>query len=178
MVTEGNLRQKKIENQLKLEEKLHDLEVEWSGGSETIEEVLARIQLTEEAASKRERAMAYAFSHQWRANTNQNFGWENNELGKTNWGWSWMDCWIAGRPWESQIPVLSNQKKSHSRKTSKAEKNINSPTTKAPVSVKSISPKGKGAVKARKLSYETAEKICTLKGTSKAEQRARHITKS
>lgn len=40
------------------------LQVEWSNGPETMEEVLARIHLREEAAVKRERAMAYAFSHQ------------------------------------------------------------------------------------------------------------------
>ncbi|XP_052202059.1 protein IQ-DOMAIN 9 isoform X3 [Diospyros lotus] len=64
MVTEGRIRQKKLENQLKLEAKLHDLEVEWNGGSETMEEILGRIHQREEAAGKRERALAYAFSHQ------------------------------------------------------------------------------------------------------------------
>lgn len=38
--------------------------MEWSGGSDTIDEALARIQHREEAALKRGRAMAYAFSHQ------------------------------------------------------------------------------------------------------------------
>lgn len=38
--------------------------MEWSNGPETMEEVLSRIHLREEAAVKRERAMAYAFSHQ------------------------------------------------------------------------------------------------------------------
>lgn len=38
--------------------------MEWNGGSETMEEVLARIHLREEAAVKRERALAYAYSHQ------------------------------------------------------------------------------------------------------------------
>ena len=38
--------------------------MEWNGGSETMEEVMARIHQREEAAGKRERAMAYAFSHQ------------------------------------------------------------------------------------------------------------------
>lgn len=39
-------------------------QVEWCGGSETMEEILARIHQREEAAVKRERTMAYAFSHQ------------------------------------------------------------------------------------------------------------------
>ncbi|CAA3024146.1 IQ-DOMAIN 1 [Olea europaea subsp. europaea] len=66
MVTEGRMKQKKLENQLKLEAKLHEVEVEWCGGSETMEEILNRIQQREEAAARRERAMAYAFSHQAR----------------------------------------------------------------------------------------------------------------
>jgi hypothetical protein len=39
-------------------------QVEWSGGPETMEETLGRIHQKGEAAVKRERAMAYAFSHQ------------------------------------------------------------------------------------------------------------------
>lgn len=64
MVTQGRLQNKRLENRLKLEIKLHELEVEWCGGSETMEEILAKIQQREEATVKRERAMAYAFSHQ------------------------------------------------------------------------------------------------------------------
>lgn len=80
-----------------------------------------------------------------------------------------MDRWIAARPWESRVPVQSSPKKSHSRGASKAGKSINTPT-KTAVTVKSISPNEKGAVKARKLSYETADKIVIQKGNIKAEE--------
>nr|GMD92521.1 protein IQ-DOMAIN 1-like isoform X1 [Ipomoea batatas] len=103
MVTEGRLKQKKIQNQIKLEAKLHELEVEWSSGSETMEEILQKIQQREEAAVKRERAMAYAFSHQWRANSGHYFGQAYYDLGKESWGWSWMERWIAIRPWEIRV---------------------------------------------------------------------------
>lgn len=46
-------------------------QVEWSGGPETMEEILNRIHYRETAAAKRERTMAYAFSHQ--ASTTQIF---------------------------------------------------------------------------------------------------------
>ena len=81
-----------------------------------------------------------------------------------------MDRWIAARPWECRVAVQSSPKKSNGKKTSKTGKNINTPTTKTPVTVKTISPNGKGAVKARKLSFEAADKIVTPKGTSKAEE--------
>ena len=88
MVMEGRLIHKRLENQQKLEAKLHDIEVwnylelsltifrqkniikeiqmqvEWNGGTETKDEILERIHQREEAMIKRERALAYAFSHQ------------------------------------------------------------------------------------------------------------------
>ncbi|XVF25698.1 hypothetical protein REPUB_Repub13aG0235900 [Reevesia pubescens] len=159
MVTEGRLRQKKIANQLKLEAKLHDVEVEWSGGPETMEEVLTRIQQREEAAVKRERTMAYAFSHQWRAPNSNNNGLGNYELAKGNWGWSWLERWIAVRPWESRLPSQSiTPKKTQNRQISKAGKNLISPKPKASVSVKPPLSNGKGTMKPRRLSYPGAEK--------------------
>ncbi|KAK4793789.1 hypothetical protein SAY86_011783 [Trapa natans] len=107
MVTEARIRQKNLENQLKFEAKLHKLEVEWCGESGTMEDILARIQQREEAAVKRERAMAYAFSHQWRANASQYLGQTSFCMDKENWGWSWLQHWVAARPWEIRV------KKSH-----------------------------------------------------------------
>ncbi|KAL7212923.1 hypothetical protein ACSBR2_015593 [Camellia fascicularis] len=156
MVTEGRIRQKKLENQLKLEAKLQDLEADWCGGSETMDEILARIHQREEAAVKRERALAYAFSHQWRANSNSILG--PPELGTANWGWSWMERWIAARPWESRVPIQSSPKKPQSQLASKSGKNTSIPTMKAPVAVKTILLNGKGPTKARRMSYPAAEK--------------------
>ncbi|KAI9185820.1 hypothetical protein LWI28_011017 [Acer negundo] len=125
MVTEGRIKQKKLENQLKLETKLHDLEVEWHNGSETMEEILSRIQQREEAAVKRERAMAYAFSHQWRANSSQYLGQAYYTICKENWGWSWTERWIAARPWEVRVnfkPI--NTKKIKTKQVSNADNKI------------------------------------------------------
>ncbi|XP_019170016.1 PREDICTED: protein IQ-DOMAIN 1-like isoform X2 [Ipomoea nil] len=122
MVAKGHLRQRKLDNQSKLEAKLQNLEVEWSGGPETMEEALARIHQREEAAEKRERTMAYAFSHQWRANSNPIYGSSNLELGKANWGWSWTERWIAARPWESRTPAKPSPKKSQNKQASKTSK--------------------------------------------------------
>jgi hypothetical protein len=117
MVTEGRNRKKKQENQMKLEAKIHNLQVEWNGGSDTMDEILARIQQREEAAVKRERAMAYAFNHQWRARSVTSLGNFNYEVGKGGWGWSWMDRWIAARPWEPRSLVHpENPKKAQAKK--------------------------------------------------------------
>ncbi|GLT48594.1 hypothetical protein SLA2020_222090 [Shorea laevis] len=142
MVTEGRIKQKKLENQMKLEAKLHELEVEWCGGSETMEEILSRIQQREEAAVKRERAMAYAFSHQWRANASQYLGQTSFNLGRENWGWSWKERWIAARPWEVRVASQgSHPKKANGKQGSEGEEEV-----KGPDPVKSALPNGKVAV--------------------------------
>jgi hypothetical protein len=101
-----------------------------------MEEILSRIHQREEAAIKRERAMAYAFSHQvhnlfcyfilsknknlityvmvilqWRPNCNQYFGQASYSLGKESWGWSWMERWVAARPWEVRVQAESPKTK-------------------------------------------------------------------
>ncbi|XP_042058133.1 protein IQ-DOMAIN 5-like isoform X2 [Salvia splendens] len=134
MVVESRARQKKLDNQLKLDAKLHELEVEWSSSPETMDDILNRIQQREAASAKRERTMAYAFSHQWRANTNQYFGQSYYDLSKESWGWSWKERWVAVRPWEkpcqtSPSPIKKAETKQktgevkaafpHARKSSK-----------------------------------------------------------
>ncbi|MED6145588.1 hypothetical protein PIB30_026580 [Stylosanthes scabra] len=170
MVTEDRIRRKKLESQLKLEAKLHDLEVEWCSGSETMEEVVGRIHQREEASVKRERAMAYAFSHQWRANCSQSQGLGNCELGKANWGWSWKERWIAARPWESRVETVSSDtKKAQNKQSSKKDKKTSTPKTPVSAKLSSTNSKGtpplanaKGSAKARRLSYPTTEKTVTV----------------
>ncbi|KAL5096812.1 hypothetical protein RYX36_001139 [Vicia faba] len=164
MVTEDKIRRKKQESQLKLEEKLHDFEVEWSGGPETAEETLGRIHQRGEAAVKRERAMAYAFSHQWRANSSQSQVLGSYEFGRANWGWSWKERWIAARPWESRVASIS-PKKTQNKLSFKVQKDKKTSASKTSVSVTPPSSNAKGtpppkgsSTKGRRLSFPTTEK--------------------
>ncbi|XP_021992800.1 protein IQ-DOMAIN 1 [Helianthus annuus] len=138
MVEDSRIKQKKIENQLRQDAKDRDLEVEWKGSHHTMTEALARKKQREEATIKRERAMAYAFSHQWRAHSNSNLDANGSNLATYNWGWSWMERWIAARPWESRALVGSTPKKVNSptSKKSPSTKKSNSPKTTSPVSKK------------------------------------------
>ncbi|KAK7272572.1 hypothetical protein RJT34_29251 [Clitoria ternatea] len=124
MITEARIKQKKLENQLKLEAKIQELEVEWCSGSETMEEILSRLHQREEAAIKRERAMAYAFSHQWRPNCSQYFGQASYSLGKESWGWSWTERWVAARPWEvrDRVPSTKTKKLNGQQQKTKLDK--------------------------------------------------------
>ncbi|KAL7590926.1 hypothetical protein Lser_V15G35110 [Lactuca serriola] len=141
MVAEGRIKQKKLENQVKIDSKLHELEVEWCGGPETMDEIVSRIQQREEATNKRERAMAYAFYHQWRANSNRYFGQAYFDLSKESWGWSWKERWIAVCPWEARVVARAKQQNKPSGKT------MRHGAPKIIVSVKPQMCNGKGTIK-------------------------------
>ncbi|XP_010509802.1 PREDICTED: protein IQ-DOMAIN 1-like [Camelina sativa] len=159
MVTEWRLKNKRLEHQQKLEAKLHDVEVEWNGGSETKDEILERILQREEATIKRERALAYAFSHQWKADGKTQ--WLGSyELGNTNWGWSWKERWISARPWEVRYTVTPKKPKSSKTTFCKSETNSNSPAKRvmslSSVPAKASSLGAKNTVKPRRLSFPGA----------------------
>ncbi|XP_027350716.1 protein IQ-DOMAIN 1-like [Abrus precatorius] len=76
---------------------------EWDDSLQSKEQIEAKLLSKYEAAMRRERALAYAFTHQ------QN--WKNSSrsinpmfMDPTNptWGWSWLERWMAARPWESR----------------------------------------------------------------------------
>ncbi|XP_071701276.1 protein IQ-DOMAIN 10-like [Rutidosis leptorrhynchoides] len=138
MVAEGRIKQKRLENQVKIESKLHELEVEWCGGPETMDDIVSRIQQREEATIKRERAMAYAFYHQWRANSNRYYGQAYYDVSKESWGWSWKERWIAVCPWEARVVARS---KPGGKKTKQVAPKIL-------VAVKPQTTNGKGTIKA------------------------------
>lgn len=79
---------------------------DWNDSTQSKEQVEAKLQSRQEAAIRRERAMAYAFSHQqmWKnasKSANPTFMDPNNP----HWGWSWLERWMAARPWESRSAV-------------------------------------------------------------------------
>ena len=108
---------------------------------------------------------------QWRAPNSNNNGLGNYELAKANWGWSWVERWIAVRPWESRLPTHSiTPKKAQNRQIIKADKNSNSPKPKASVSVKPPLSNGKRTMKPRRLSYPGAVKPASRQESIKAEE--------
>ncbi|KAJ6812492.1 protein IQ-DOMAIN 1-like [Iris pallida] len=100
MTEENQALQKQL--QLKHERELEKQRMadEWDTSLQSKEQIEASLQNKQDAAIRRERAMAYAFSHQWKnsARANPMFMDPNN----TQWGWSWMERWTAARPWESR----------------------------------------------------------------------------
>ncbi|GMN51129.1 hypothetical protein TIFTF001_020277 [Ficus carica] len=79
---------------------------EWNDSTQSREQIEARLASKQEAAVRRERALAYAFSHQQTLknsskSANPTFMDPNNP----RWGWSWLERWMAARPWETRSTV-------------------------------------------------------------------------
>ncbi|URE18273.1 IQ [Musa troglodytarum] len=88
---------------LKHERDLENLKMgeEWDDSLQSREQIEASLMSKQEAAVRRERALAYAFSHQWKStskSTNPMFLDPNN----LQWGWSWLERWTAAKPWETR----------------------------------------------------------------------------
>ncbi|ONK67281.1 uncharacterized protein A4U43_C06F18510 [Asparagus officinalis] len=97
-----------LENQigqqhLVLGARVREIEEGWCDGVGSVEDVQAKLLKRQEAAVKRERAMAYALTHQWQAGSKQRAVPEGFEPDKNNWGWKWLDRWMAARPWENRF---------------------------------------------------------------------------
>ncbi|WOH00960.1 hypothetical protein DCAR_0520338 [Daucus carota subsp. sativus] len=75
------------------------MEGEWNRSSQSKEQIEAKLLSKYEATMRRERAMAYSFSHQ---QTRKKSARSTNQLfmdpANPQWGWSWLDRWVAARP--------------------------------------------------------------------------------
>ncbi|XP_057788465.1 protein IQ-DOMAIN 2-like [Salvia miltiorrhiza] len=75
---------------------------EWDDSLQSKEQIEANMLHKYEAAMRRERALAYSYTHQqtWKKSArspNLLFMDPTNP----HWGWSWLERWMAARPWET-----------------------------------------------------------------------------
>uniref|UniRef100_A0A2P2JDQ2 DUF4005 domain-containing protein n=1 Tax=Rhizophora mucronata TaxID=61149 RepID=A0A2P2JDQ2_RHIMU len=86
---------------------------QWDVSAQSKEQVEASLLHKQEAAMRRERALAYAFSHQqtWKRSSksaNPTFMDPSNP----HWGWSRLERWMAARPWATQSTIDNNDRAS------------------------------------------------------------------
>lgn len=76
----------------------------WNGSAQSKEQFEAMQQRKLEAAIKRERTLAYAYSHQqtWRNSTEPTTQHTFMDPENPQWGWNWLERWMAVRPWENR----------------------------------------------------------------------------
>ncbi|CAM0875707.1 unnamed protein product [Alopecurus aequalis] len=96
---------KKVPEQDDSENHVREIEEGWRGGTCSVEEIQAKVLKRQEAAAKRERAMAYALTHQRQAGSRQQktANLQGLELDDDHWGSNWVERWVAARPWENRL---------------------------------------------------------------------------
>ncbi|XP_010419361.1 PREDICTED: protein IQ-DOMAIN 1-like [Camelina sativa] len=99
---------------------------DFDSSNKSKEQLAAKSVNRKEASVRRERALAYAYSHQqtWR-NSSKLPHQTMMDTNTTEWGWSWLERWMASRPWDpesndDQVSLKSSLKRENSIKTSPA----------------------------------------------------------
>ncbi|VVA29757.1 PREDICTED: IQ-DOMAIN [Prunus dulcis] len=95
--------QQRLQQQLANEAHVREIEEGWCDSVGSVQEIQAKLLKRQEAAAKRERAMAYALAHQWQAGSRQQPVPSGFEPDKSSWGWNWLERWMAVRPWENRF---------------------------------------------------------------------------
>ncbi|XP_073005156.1 protein IQ-DOMAIN 5-like isoform X1 [Typha latifolia] len=105
MALENQMGQQKVTQQQTHDARVRETEMQesWCDSIGSMEELQAKLLKRQEAAAKRERAMAYALTHQWQAGSRQQKASTMFEPDKNNWGWNWLERWMAVRPWENRF---------------------------------------------------------------------------
>ncbi|XP_059667689.1 protein IQ-DOMAIN 2-like [Cornus florida] len=88
---------------------------EWDDSLQSKEKIEANLLSKYEATMRRERALAYSFSHQQNGkkstrSANLLFMDPNNP----QWGWSWLERWMAARSWETRVLTEKELNNDHS----------------------------------------------------------------
>ncbi|KAL3013359.1 hypothetical protein AAZX31_06G048900 [Glycine max] len=113
---------------------LKQAEEGWCDSRGTLEDVKTKIQMRQEGAFKRERAMAYSLAHkQCRSTPSPNprtrasfTSLKSHEMNKANCGWSWLERWMAAKPWESRLMEQSQSQAEALDKTPPPKKFVES----------------------------------------------------
>nr|GMC46948.1 protein IQ-DOMAIN 1 isoform X1 [Ipomoea batatas] len=108
MSLEGQAVQKMLEEHRGMVDCLKEAEEGWCNSKGTLEEVKAKIQMRQEGAFKRERALVYSLVHKERSSSDAQTtisvpSFKSCNLDKNSWGWSWLERWMAARPWENRL---------------------------------------------------------------------------
>ncbi|XP_021770661.1 protein IQ-DOMAIN 1-like isoform X1 [Chenopodium quinoa] len=102
LARQKQIQQKYAKEQAKELEKSQQNGDGWDSSRQTKEQIEAKLQSRHEAAIRRERTLAYAFTHQqaWKASS-MSAHTLFMDVNNPHWGWSWLERWLAAKPWET-----------------------------------------------------------------------------
>ncbi|KAJ6416010.1 hypothetical protein OIU84_004747 [Salix udensis] len=105
----------------------------WCDSPGTVDKVKEKLQMRTEGAIKRERAIAYSLSQQksksncaspCRRTSKSALPLKNQPLNNSSPGWSWLDRWMATKPWEDRLMEEFHTHSSEIPFSRKSEDNI------------------------------------------------------
>uniref|UniRef100_A0A6N2NHN4 DUF4005 domain-containing protein n=1 Tax=Salix viminalis TaxID=40686 RepID=A0A6N2NHN4_SALVM len=105
----------------------------WCDSPGTVDKVKEKLQMRTEGAIKRERAIAYSLSQQksksncaspCRRTSKSALPLKNQSLNNSSPGWSWLDRWMATKPWEDRLMEEFHAHSSEIPFSRKSEDNI------------------------------------------------------
>jgi len=111
MSKEGLAVQKQIQEKRQLQAYNAKSQEEWDHSTATIDELQAKLQSKQDAAMRREKALAYAFSQQLRVcahRKNQTVG-DCIDPNQPHLGWTWLERWMAARPSDNTEEDIQNK---------------------------------------------------------------------
>nr|GMD47589.1 protein IQ-DOMAIN 1 [Ipomoea batatas] len=130
---EGRAAQKMLEEHISEEDK-HTKQAEarrWCDSKGTYAEVKAKMQMRQEGAFKRERALAYSLVHKEISNKSSDTrrtisvpSAKTQNCDKNSSGWGWLERWMAARPWETRLIEQTTSKSSESCTTKVRKNNV------------------------------------------------------
>ncbi|XP_057799757.1 protein IQ-DOMAIN 6 [Salvia miltiorrhiza] len=111
MSVEGQAVQRLLDERHRENEALKEAEEGWCDSRGTLEEVKAKIQMRQEGAVKRERALAYSLAQKWKSSQSCDSCItvpKCQDLDKNSCGWSWLERWMVAKPWENRLMEKSS----------------------------------------------------------------------
>ncbi|KAL8152280.1 hypothetical protein V2J09_010040 [Rumex salicifolius] len=108
MSIEGQAVQKLLDERRSEADLLKDAEEGWCDSKRTLQEVKSKLQMRQDGAFKRERALAYALAQKQirslpGSEALAHISLKNFEVAKNSWGWTWLERWMAAKPWENRL---------------------------------------------------------------------------
>ncbi|KAL6839827.1 hypothetical protein ACP4OV_029637 [Aristida adscensionis] len=112
-----------------------EAEAGWCDSRGTMDDLKSKIHMRHEGAIKRERAIAYSLSHQRSSSHSGRPGspavsLRNHGTNRSNQNWSYLEGWMATKPWESRLMEQSHTEHSTNSRCSESNEEMNAVSSK------------------------------------------------
>ncbi|KAG0539126.1 hypothetical protein BDA96_03G295700 [Sorghum bicolor] len=112
-----------------------EAETGWCDSQGTVDDLRSKIQMRHEGAVKRERAIAYALSHQRSSShsgrpSSPAVSLRNHGTSRSNHNWSYLDGSMAPKPWESRLMEQTHTEYSNNSRCSESIDEMNAVSSK------------------------------------------------